>query len=235
MMLEPSGHGFRDHHGAEKHKRFILRPGGLALTDRLVQACAFKAGDRVADVGCGFGATVEHLRTVYGLDATGIDPAFPLQEPGLPYASRLPLISGFAEELPFGSGTLDGIVAECTLSVIANKEQALAEFCRALRSGGKLAITDVYARDPRGAELVGAVRLPFGMTDILTRGTLDVMLKRQGFCVSLFEDHSQALKEYVFHEIMGNDANGACSWLKSVRTLKPAMPGYFLLVAQKES
>jgi arsenite methyltransferase len=233
-MFEPSGYGFRDHCGAETYNQGILRPGGFALTDRLVQACAFKAGDRVADIGCGFGATVGYLRTVHRLDATGIDPAVSSHRTGLACASCLPLVRGFAEELPFGSGTLDGILAECTLSVIANKEQALSEFSRVLRSGGKLAVTDVYARDPRGAELVGDGCLPFGMTDILTRDTLDVMLKRQGFGVSHFEDHSQALKEYVFHEIMGNDANGACSWLKSVHTLKPAMPGYFLLVAQKE-
>jgi arsenite methyltransferase len=213
-------------------KRLVLRPGGFGLTDRALELCAFKAGDRVADVGCGFGATVHYLRTSHGLDALGIDPAVPAIEQGLRYNPSLPLSAGFAEELPFESGTLDGVLAECTLSVIANKEQALSEFCRVLRPGGRLAVTDVYARN---ADAVEKVRkgLPFGMTDILTRDTLAAMLKRQAFSVSAFEDHSEALKEYLIQAIM--DGGAECVWLESARALKPASLGYFLMTAEKEA
>ena len=38
----------------------LVRPGGLALTDRAMGHCGFGAGARVADVGCGAGATVGH-------------------------------------------------------------------------------------------------------------------------------------------------------------------------------
>lgn len=42
-----------------------LRPGGMFLTDRAVKICDFKNGDKILDVGCGMGATVEKLKNIY--------------------------------------------------------------------------------------------------------------------------------------------------------------------------
>jgi len=219
-----------------------MRPGGFALTDRALQLCAFKTGDRVADIGCGFGATVEYLRCSHGLDAMGIDPAVATLEQGLLLNPSLPLCPGFAEELPFEPGTLDGILAECSLSVIADKEQALAEFCRVLRPGGKMVITDVYARNADALDSVLGTPLPFGMTGIMTQDRLTAMVGRQGFSLTNWEDHSQTLKEYLFKAIMGDDSSeqdGRCrweeksSWLESLGVLRRASLGYFLLVASK--
>ncbi len=220
----------------------IMRPGGFALTDRAIQLCAFKAGDQVADIGCGFGATVEYLRRCHGLDAVGIDPAAASLEQGLRLNPCLPLSTGFAEELPFGPVTLDGVLAECSLSLMACKERALAEFCRVLRSGGKLAISDVYARNADGVDSIRGVQLPFGMTGIMTQDKLTAMAEGQGFALINWEDHSQTLKEYLFQAIMGGgssklggrcEGEGTSSWQESICALKQASLGYFLLVASK--
>lgn len=220
----------------------IMRPGGFALTDRALQLCAFNAGDRVADIGCGSGATVEYLRRCHGLDAVGIDSAAASLEQGLRLNPFLPLSTGFAEELPFGPGMLDGVLAECSLSVIAGKEQALAEFCRVLRTGGKMVITDVYARNADGLDSIRRIPLPFGMTDIMTQDKLTAMVGRRGFSLTNWEDHSQTLKDFLFLTIMGDHSSepgrrcqgeGESSWRESICVLKRASVGYFLLVASK--
>ena len=220
----------------------IMRPGGFALTDRALQLCAFEKGDRVADIGCGFGATVEYLRCSHGLDAVGIDPAAASLEQGLQLNPCLPLSPGFAEDLPFGTGALDGVLAECSLSVIANKEQALAEFCRVLHPGGKMVITDVYARNADALDSIRGIRLPFGMTGIMTRDKVTAMVGRQGFFLTNWEDYSQTLKDYLFQTIMGDNSSephrrrrgeGKGSWQESLCVLKRASLGYFLLVASK--
>ncbi|HTP06443.1 MAG TPA: methyltransferase domain-containing protein [Nitrospirota bacterium] len=241
-MSEPSKQRFSECFSSANGRGSIMRPGGFALTDRILQLCAFKAGDRVADIGCGFGATVEYLRRSYSIDAMGIDPAVASLGQGLRRNPGLPLSAGFAEELPMKSGTIDGIVAECSLSVIANKEQALAEFCRVLRVGGKMAITDIYARNAEVLDTIGDINLPFGMKGIMTQDTLMVMIRRQGFYITNWEDHSQTLKEYLIQTIMGDESSvfgRTClgqwksSWQESVGLLKRASLGYFLLVASK--
>jgi len=222
--------------------RSIMRPGGFALTDRALQLCGFKAGDRVVDIGCGFGATVEYLRRCHGLEAVGIDPSAASLEQGLRLNPFPPISTGFAEELPFGPGMLDGVLAECSLSVIAGKEKALAEFCRVLRPGGKMVITDVYARNADGLDSIRGIPLPFGMTDIMTQDKLTAMVGRQGFYLTKWEDHSHTLKAYLFQTIMGDDSSklggrcegeGTSSWQECICVLKRASLGYFLLVALK--
>ncbi|HTG01965.1 MAG TPA: class I SAM-dependent methyltransferase [Nitrospirota bacterium] len=238
MILEPRRFSTNPTAG----KLDVLRPGGFTLTDRVLQLCAFKAGDRVADIGCGFGATVEYLRGSHGIDAWGIDPAAASLEKALQRNPSLPLAAGYAEELPFESGTLDGVVAECSLSVIVNKEQALAEFCRVLRPEGKLAITDVYARSADGLDAIRDIRFPFCMAGIMTRVSLTAMMGRQGFSPTCWEDHSPLLKDYLIQAIMGECGSifgGTCSgqgehsWHESIRMLKRTSPGYFVLVASK--
>ena len=59
-----------------------LRPGGMFLTDRSIKICEFKHGDKILDVGCGMGVTVEKLKSIYNLDAFGVDPSIKLLELG---------------------------------------------------------------------------------------------------------------------------------------------------------
>jgi len=241
-MIEPGEQRFNKCSGADS-RGSIMRPGGFSLTERMLQLCAFKPGDRVADIGCGFGATVEYLRRSHGIDALGIDSSASFLAQGLWRNLYVPLSTAFAEDLPFELGTLDGILAECSLSVIANKQRALAECCRALRPGGTLAVTDVYARNTEALDAVRGIPLPFGITGIMTQATMTAMVKRQGFSLTTWEDHSQVLKQYLFQTIMEEDSSasgtsclgqGINSCQESLTLLKRLSLGYFLLIASKE-
>src|SRR5208282_1419262 len=60
------GCGFiRDAEGAP------LRPGGLALTETLLDFAGFRPGDTVADIGCGLGASIR-LMNRRGIEAIGV-------------------------------------------------------------------------------------------------------------------------------------------------------------------
>ncbi len=139
----------------EKAGGGVMRPGGLALTARAIDYCAFAPGTDLVDVGCGTGITVEFLRNTYGLNAIGIDPSAAILERGRQRSPDLPLLEGSGEQLPLAAGTMDGVVVECALSVMADKQKALAECNRILVPGGRLIVTDLYARAATGTSAMG--------------------------------------------------------------------------------
>jgi SAM-dependent methyltransferase len=222
----------------------LLRPGGLALTDRAIKYCALPAGSRVWDIGCGLGVTVAHLVTRHGLEAVGVDRSEALLDAARSRTPSIPLICARGDALPCAAATLDAVLAECSWSVIStdrggdrtNGDVALAECWRVLRPGGWLIISDVYAR---GVASIQAAPLGDGLCrNLLTEAEIRTALASQGFAIELWEDHSAALNEFVGRMIFefgslsplwGDDGDGP----EGCTALKAARPGYFLLAARR--
>ncbi|WP_114856370.1 class I SAM-dependent methyltransferase [Brachybacterium sp. YJGR34] len=107
----------------------------------LVERWARSVEGPVLDVGCGPGQWTHHLTTL-GLDAVGIDPVPAFVEsaratyPGVRYRE------GRAEDLGVDEGALGGVLAWYSLIHTAPDQlpAVLAEFARALRPGGALAL-----------------------------------------------------------------------------------------------
>lgn len=196
------------------------------------------------DVGCGAGASIDFLHDASGLTAVGIDPDIMSLKHGMSHNPTLPLVRGKAEALPFAAASLDGILAECSLSVIADKDRALAEFNRALCGSGRLVVTDVYARDTSAISSIDDLALPFCISGFMTKQSLSNSLIQNGFVIELWEDHSHVLKEFIIQLIMKHgsiqafcgrhDMNAGDQQLNTA-VLKKACVGYFLLVARKET
>ena len=193
-----------------------LRPGGLALTRELIDRAGFRAGDTVADVGCGLGASTRLLRE-RGVAAFGVDVVAP-DDAGA-HGEAAPLVVADAARLPFADDSLDGVLSECSLSLTADRALTLAEWRRALRLGGRLALSDVYRRDGGGPGRIA------------TREALCADVAAAGFRVDAFEDRSEALKSWAARFIFAFGSleplwGGACS-------VGDARLGYAVLVATK--
>jgi len=198
-----------------------IRPGGLTLTDRALELCSFAIGTQLLDVGCGAGASVEHLRSCYGYDACGVDISPTLIAEGLLRNPALQLSVAAAEALPFAADSFDGILCECVLSLVEEPLKALAEFERMLRSGGSLILSDLYvktATEPKG-NLRGAV----------TRNQAESWLTQSGFTIVMWEDHTALLNELAARLILaGCSLDGLCCGTSG----SGQRPGYYLLVAR---
>ena len=200
----------------------VLRPGGFALTDRALAFCAFPPGARILDLGCGRGATVRHARRVHHLDAWGVDP-----DPAR-IAGRAHLLRARAEHLPFPADSVAGVLLECSLSVMDDPEAVLAECRRVLKPGGRLVLSDVYARG-QAARLRGCL----GRVD--RKETLVARLSAQGFGLELFEDCSEHLRVLWAQQVFEKGLAALCAELGADRDGLGAVDcGYCLLVARRE-
>lgn len=95
---------------------------------------------RVLDVGCGIGGTVADLRAA-GYDAwAGAEPNPDGLELARVATPDLPLTAAVAERLPVADGTLDCIVSMDVVEHLDDDVRGLAEYRRALRPGGAVAI-----------------------------------------------------------------------------------------------
>jgi ubiquinone/menaquinone biosynthesis C-methylase UbiE len=222
----------------EKAAGGVMRPGGLELTARALDYCAFAAGASLVDVGCGAGLTVEFLRETYGLNAMGVDLSAITIERGLRRNPRLPLRQASGENLPLADGAMYGVLIECAWSAMVDKPGAMAEFHRVLAPGGRLIVTDLYARR---AAVTAGMGLPAAscLAGMKTREQLDLLLDEAGFGIEVWEDHTPKLSEFVIRMIMEHGSmqpfweceNSDSHVIQGV--IKESKPGYFLLIARK--
>lgn len=214
-----------------------LRPGGFALTDRALAACALPAGARVLDVGCGLGATVHYLRTL-GYRAVGVDLSWPLLQTGRQRNADAPLLQATGEQLPLPAAHFDAVLTECSLSVMGDANAALAECYRVLAPGGYLMTSDIYARNPAGIARLRELPLTSCLSGALSQAEFTAKVLAHGFHLALWEDHTEQLRQKAAQgalaglwqcaPVAGLDA------LDMQLIIAKAKPGYFLLIAQKQ-
>lgn len=211
----------------------IIRPGDLALTKQLAEFCAFPAKSRVVDVGCGTGITVEYLRDSWNLQTVGVDSSATRLQRGYNRSPELPLIQATGEELPFASCSVDGVFAECSLSVMQDVNRVLAEVQRILVPQGKLALSDLYVRQADDGLAVNNDSWVGSSCGVMTEKILQQRLAKHGFKTLIWEDRSACLKEYVACFIMEHGSLEALC--HDLPTIKSAKLGYFWLVAEKSA
>jgi len=194
----------------------LCRVGGLGLTQEALDFCGFTSGSRLADIGCGKGATVRYLRAA-GFDAVGLDCDTAAIEQAGPYC-RL----GDPSRLPYQAESLDGLFFECSLSQMQARRSVLAEANRVLKDGGRLVISDIYFRNDRQNGF------------LLGRSKWQKIISEAAFTVLFFEDKSEGLAEFAAQLFWQHGSAGLkelCGC--DMEELKAGYCGYFLLIAQK--
>lgn len=222
-----------------------MRPGGLSLTERALSFCSFSPGDRLLDVGCGTGVTLEYLIDRHSHEATGIDPSPILLEHGARRKKTLPMIQAAGEELPFQTGTCDGVLLECSLSVSHDAGQVLRECKRVLKYDGKLILSDIFLTGPHGISCKIGSFLATCLAGAMPKQKILENLWSHAFEVMLWEDHSPTLAPFLAQLILSGDfprpgrtRSDGCDSSHSKGGYPSFYPvgravGYFMLVARK--
>ncbi|MGC8660265.1 MAG: DVU_1556 family methyltransferase [Desulfomonilaceae bacterium] len=219
-----------------------IRPGGLRLTQRALVLADLPVESRIIDMGCGAGVTSEFVTLNYGYQVVGIDRSAQLLQRCGTRKNVGPFVRGEGQYLPFVDKCADGIVAECALSVIGYSDHLLNELHRVLRFDGKLIVTDVYTRNEKSEPFWESFPVDCCIRGAISKNQIFSKLERCGFEIDVWEDHSDALKEFAIRMILlygsmdkfWSQMSGGILEVSQIREVFSGIkPGYFLLIAHK--
>jgi ubiquinone/menaquinone biosynthesis C-methylase UbiE len=217
-----------------------LRPGGFDLTDKGVACCHWTSADLLLDLGCGQGATVRYLDQTHGLNAVGIDPSQKLLAMARKNNPDKSFLVGSGEAIPFPDDLFQGVLSECTLSLMTDMTAALKEVYRVMKNNGTFFITDVYARNPDSLEAIKNHQFKSCMRGLYDLKQFQADVTSAGFEIVLLEDHSALLKKLLVKTIFEfgsmsafwQKTGGACT-VGFQEALKMCKPGYYMMIARK--
>jgi SAM-dependent methyltransferase len=158
-----------------------LHPGGADATAALLDRAGVGAETRLLDVGCGAGGALALARD-RGADAVGLD-----HDPRGRGTVRGDLLA-----LPFCDACVDVVIAECVLCLAPDLDRTLAEVRRALRDGGRLALSDVVV-DGELPDLPPALVEALCLSGPRGRDRLRRRIEHAGFVVEDVEEHRDDL------------------------------------------
>lgn len=173
-----------------------LHPGGSELTIRAFDLMDLPLRARVLDIGTGPGQA-RQVAAARGLLPIGVDRA--VGWPGDAAAGSL--IGADAERLPFASGSFAGILAECVLSILPDKEAAVSELARVAAPAGRIAVSDVAREGPLPDALDTLIGWIACAAGALPADEYLHLLTAEGFRVLALEDHGPALQGFIGQSI----------------------------------
>jgi ubiquinone/menaquinone biosynthesis C-methylase UbiE len=249
----------------KKNRRMSMsdfKPGEFRITKKAMEIWKLPKGSKVLDIGCGLGETVEFLENEYGYECSGIDLSMARIQEGKTRNPSLNIKYGDGEFLEdFPSYSFDGVVMECTLSLINLPDEALHEAYCVLKKGGKLFVSDLYIKNPDPgfvkalqieAERINSIPRKEGecgtdceeehksrFVNFRSSGRFLIIplieqLAEIGYRNISWADCSQELENFVAEKLMKDGTLEDCLCDSALHPKDDFKTGYFMLTAEKQ-
>ncbi|CAE6499470.1 unnamed protein product [Rhizoctonia solani] len=184
-----------------------------------VATANIRPGEVVVDLGCGGGMDVilasdkvGNSGKVYGIDMSEDMLAVAKKNIQARNLTNVELIHSSIDNLPLPSNTVDCIISNCVLNLIPGdeKQATLGEAYRVLKSGGRLAISDIVERKPMPEDIKQDAISYVGCV----AGAIDAVLYRQllanvGFQDIILLDTKADLS--IYRQSASNSSKANCS------------------------
>ncbi|MCY4367262.1 MAG: methyltransferase domain-containing protein [Chloroflexi bacterium] len=181
-----------------------LHPGGLQLTNRLGRLMGLEGGWWVADLASGTGSSAAAISRVFHCRVIGVEYSreAALEARAIAHSAPVPsqawFTQGDAESPPLRPRALDAVIAECSLSVFPDKQQAIDRAVELLKPGGRIGISDVTV-EPGSlpSQLNNALGQMLCVTGALGKDQYGSLLTRDGMINLYREDASVYVTELL--------------------------------------
>ncbi len=170
-------------------------------------------GEVVLDLGSGGGIDVLlSARRVgltgkaYGLDMTDEMLELARENQARAGVTNVEFLKGRIEAVPLPDASVDVILSNCVVNLSPDKDAVLTEAFRVLRSGGRLAISDVVIRDPEPGEpaVPDAVRRDLTLWSGCVGGALQASEYRTKLATAGFTDiEIEEVRRYTLQDLGG--------------------------------
>lgn len=162
------------------------------MNSELLKAGQVADGQRLLDVGCGFGGTIKQINSEYaGMRLTGLN--IDARQLAAAEAQSMPAngndidwVEADACEMPFEANSFDRILAVECIFHFPSRERFLAEAARVLKPGGYLAVSDfaptvaLFAKTPIWFAVRSRIEKSYGTLGNVPLRSYNVMGKRAG-------------------------------------------------------
>ncbi|MGE5270313.1 MAG: class I SAM-dependent methyltransferase [Thiohalocapsa sp.] len=172
---------------------------GPLATQELVALLKPQPGELVLDIGSGIGGPARWIAAKCGVHVTGVDltPEFCQAAEALNRAARLEdrvrILKGSALSLPVPDGSFDAAYSQNVVMNIADKPRFYCEAWRALRPGGRLALSNVCAGDAGEPYFPVPWATSRETSFLSTPAEMRADLAAAGFEIVHFEDTTEAI------------------------------------------
>jgi cyclopropane-fatty-acyl-phospholipid synthase len=172
-----------------------------------------RPGDKLLDIGCGWGSLTLYAAEELGCDVTAITPAGPQQEYIRRQAAergisdRVRVLVGAFTELSV-DGRYDGVAMLGSIIHMPDRRRALAEARRLLRPGGHLYLSEscfrneeIYAEFKSRPGTVHVMETTFGFADMVPLSRLVAAAESAGFSLigltDLTDDYYRTIEAWI--------------------------------------
>ncbi len=181
----------------------IFHPGGLALSKLMVDKMDLGIDSKLLDIACGDGKTASFLAKVLGIRVAGIDISPDMIYSAIELAKtmrveeRVEFKIALASEIPFDSNSFDAVISECALCTFLDKESAVAEITRILKSEGLVGLNDVTVQNHEDLdeELRGLLGRVACVADALSSEEYIALFRKKGFTLIDKSIHTDLIED----------------------------------------
>jgi tocopherol O-methyltransferase len=181
------------HHGLWERGDESPERAALQLTRHVAAAARIAPGQRVVDVGCGYGATSRVLARDWGATVTGLTLSAE-QASAFPAAGRVELLVRDWLDNGLEGASFDAAISIEALSHMPDKPRAFAELARVVKPHGRVAIVDWLTRERPSARETRWLLRPIceegHLPSLHAPSEYDALLRDAGFEPLGYEDLS---------------------------------------------